>query len=124
MVFRTNVDNVATGINFIYASAVTYTIDLPAIPYYAITLLLNILLTSMIVVQLVHHARNARAAMGVSGIGGLYTAIVTMLVESCALYAVNLLLVIGPWAGRSHITNFFAPLLTETQVRAFSRLRS
>jgi hypothetical protein len=50
--------------------------------------------------------------------GELYRAIVTILVESSALYAVNSLLFIVPWSRESALTEFFFPILAETQVRA------
>ena len=93
------------------------------LPYFSISIALNILLTLMIVVRLVLHSRNIRAAMGApAGISGLYTAIVTMLIESSALYAVNSLLFIGPWGAGNHAADIFLPILAETQVRAFPQL--
>ena len=90
--------------------------------YLSISLLLNVLLTLMIIIRLTLHARNTRAVLGITGSGGMYKAIVTMLVESCALYTVSSLLVIGPGSvGGIPITNFFIPVLTQTQVRAFLR---
>ena len=94
------------------------------LPYLSISLSLNVLLTLMIVVRLILHARTVRTAMGISGIGGMCKAIVTMLVESCALYAVSSLLVIGPWAAENHAADFFLLILAQTQVRDFPPLRS
>ena len=95
------------------------------LPFFSISIALNILLTLMIVIRLVVHSRNIRAAMGVStGIGGLYKAVVTMLVESCALYAVYSLLFIVPWAAGSHASDTFLPILAQTQVCSFPRPRS
>ena len=91
------------------------------IPYYTISLSLNILLTLMIVIRLTLQARDTRTALGMNGIGGLCTAIVTMLIESCVLYAVSSLLVIGPWGADSPITNTFLPILNQAQVRAVPR---
>ena len=42
-----------------------------------------------------------------------------MLLESCALYTVNSLLVIVPWGAENAIWNFFLVILPETQGRAF-----
>ena len=88
-----------------------------AIPYFSISLSLNIILTLMIVIRLILHTRNTRTALGIAGIGGLCKTIITMLIESCALYAVSSLLVIGPWGAGDRITNFFLFILPETQVR-------
>ena len=95
------------------------------LPYISISLSLNVLLTLMIVVRLVLHGRNVRAATGSpGGVSGLYKTIATMLIESSALFAVSSLLVIGVMAVDSPVTNTFSPALAETQVRAPSRLRS
>ena len=88
------------------------------VPYLSISVSLNVLLTLMIVTRLVLHCRNIRAAMGSpGGIGGLYKAVVTMLIESCALYAVNSLLFIGSWGTGSYAANIFMPMLAQAQVR-------
>jgi len=85
--------------------------------YLSISLSLNILLTLMIVIRLVMHTRNVRAVMGnPGGIGGLYKTVITMLIESCALYAVSSLLVIGQ--SSAPIVDIFFPILAETQVIA------
>jgi len=91
----------------------------PTLPYLSISLSTNIILTLMIVVRLVLHGRNVRAATGSPG-GGLYKTIATMLVESSALFAVSSLLVIGSLAAKSSLSNLFVPILSQTQVRAFS----
>ena len=98
-------------------------------PYLAISVLLNVLLTLMIVVRLVLHSKNIRAAMGnQGGIGGFYKTAVTILIESSALYATSSLLVVGlskpvrsAWvlADMRGITDAFDPILAETQVRPF-----
>ena len=72
----------------------------------------------MIVTRLVRNSRNVRNAIGTpSRVGGLYKTTVTVLVESCTLYAVSYILFIGPWAAGSPATNIFYPILAETQVR-------
>lgn len=93
------------------------------LPYFAISISLNVLLTLMIVIRLVLHSRNIRAAMGPSsGIGELYKTIVTMLIESCALYALTSLLVIG--LSGSWLSDLFMPIHASNQVRAFPRPQS
>ena len=47
---------------------------------------------------------------------GLHKTIVTVLIESSALYAVNSLLFVGPWGANSHVADIFLPILAETQV--------
>jgi len=76
------------------------------LPYILISLSLNILLTLMIIVRLILHSRNVRAATGSPvGISGLYKTIATMLIESSALFAVSSVLVIGVMAVDSPLTN-------------------
>jgi hypothetical protein len=124
---RANTD-IAMGIVFIYQtsqpdSSIWNSVAINfGLPYFSISIALNILLTLMIVTRLVLHNRNVRSAMGAPpGISGLYMAAVTMLIESSALYAVNSLLFIGPWAATSHAADLFLPILAETQVRALTR---
>ena len=91
-------------------------------PYFSISLSLNTLLTLMIVIRLIRHARNTRTAMGISGMGGVSKTIITMLVESCALYAVTSLLVIGTWDANNPVgPGFFLSVLPETQVRTLAQ---
>ena len=92
--------------------------------YLSLSFSLNILLTLMIIIRIILHARNTRAAVGISGIGGMSKAIVTMLVESCALYAVSILLVLGPLNSDDSgatIMEFFLPIVSQTQVRVSPR---
>jgi len=103
-----------------------------SILYLAISVSLNILLTLMIVIRLILHGRQIRATIGSAfGISGLYKTVSTMLVESCALFAVSSLVVIGALAAYedswnpsifrpgSYTVDIFFPILAETQVRAF-----
>ena len=86
--------------------------------YSSVCLALNILLTFMIVVRLVLHNRDIQRAMGVpAATNGLYKAIVTMLIESCALYAVALLLYLALDATNNPATFLFSLLGTGAQVR-------
>jgi len=121
---KANVDNVVTGIlstfpRYTSRSGLFYT------AYVSLSLSLNILLTLTIVVRIVLHGRNVRAATGSSaGISGLYKTIATMLIESSTLFAASSLLVLVPWGVGSPISGVFSPTLSKTQVRAFPRLRS
>ena len=90
-----------------------------AVSYYSISLSLNVLLTFMITIRLVLHSRNIRNAMGPEyRASGLYKVVITVLIESCALYAISFLLFIGPWIANHSIQYIFWPILAETQVRA------
>ena len=85
--------------------------------YVTMTLSLNALLTLMIITRLILHSRNVRKAVGTTaGVTGLYKAIVTMLVESSALYAASLVLTAGPWVAGSYLQDIFTPILAEVQV--------
>ena len=89
------------------------------LPYFSVSVSLNIILTLMIVVRLVLHSKDIRATLGApGGISGLYKALITMLIESSALYAVNSLLVIGLWTAGSSVAKTFFPILAEVQVRS------
>ena len=90
-----------------------------SIPCISISVSLNVLLTIMIVVRLVLHSRNIRAATGsLVGINGLCKAVATMVIESSALYAVNSLVLIALWVADNDAAGAFIPILAETQVRA------
>lgn len=113
----------ATGTGFIYFQATRpfSTIENFAgpnfgAPFYTISFALNILLTLMIVTRIMLHSRNIRKVTGT--VGGLYKAIVTMLVESAALYTVAFVLFIGSWSVNSPVQLIFFPILAEIQVIA------
>ena len=106
------------GITFLYQSTDSASRLWSSLPYFMISLSLNILITLTIVTQLLLHTRNLRATLGRAGSGGLYNTVVTMLIESSAVYAVISLLVIGPWVSGNHIADNFLSILTRTQVRA------
>lgn len=87
--------------------------------YLSICLSLNLLLTLMIVIRLILHNRNVRQAMGTSGkTTGLYTTVVTMLVESYALYAIALLSYIVPYTQGSWVVTISSQIVGGVQVRA------
>jgi len=93
----------------------------PTMPYLLISIALNDLLTLMVVIRLLLHNRSIRAIVGaLVGISGLHKTIITMLVESSALYAVSLLLVVGKSSSR--IVYLFLPILSEIQVRSLRDL--
>ena len=87
--------------------------------YSAICVSLNVIITLMIIIRLALHSRNIRKAIGASsGPGGLYTAVITMLVESSALNAVGYLLFIISITADSCIPWIFSSALGDLQVRA------
>ena len=91
--------------------------------YFAIIFSLNVLLTLMIVARLVWYNKNVRNAMGDGdGVGAWYRATITMFVESCAPYAISLLIYLGPPGPKGSVAHLhaFYPIVVETQVRVFS----
>ena len=92
--------------------------------YLSICLLLNVVLALMIVTRLMVHVRNARKATGTSDeSGGLHittAAVITMLIESYAIYAATLLLYIVPSAANSSVVGLFSGLISTVQVCAIS----
>lgn len=114
-----NVITIATGILVRASKSCGWGKVSFTLAHLSISVSLNVLLTLMIVIRLVLHGRNIRAITGSrAGIGGLYTTIATMLIESSALYAVNSLLLIGLWAAGNSASGIFMPALSQTQVRA------
>ena len=124
MTLGANIDGIAVGIACIYQYSVTNITASLNLPYFSLSLALNVILTLMIAVRLVLHARNTRAAMGLAGIGGLCNAVIIMFIESCALYSVSLVLIIGPLVAGHPIVNFFLFIQPQTQVRSPSLPRS
>ena len=87
------------------------------LPYFIISVGLNVVLTLMISFRLILHSRNIRGVMGsTSGISSLCRATVTMLIESSALYAITSLLFIAPYAASNFASDIFLPVLAEVQV--------
>ena len=118
----TNTINAALGVVFIHESVVTpwegpVFLDV-FFSYNFVALSLNVLLTLMIIVRIMLHRRNIINAMGTSaGVSGLYTTVITMLVESCAPYTIAYLLYLVPMATGSDITFVFTLVLGSLQVR-------
>ena len=125
-VFLVNIYDVATGVRLLYAQSQLVTQGASLLlksgnAYYSLALSLNALLTLMIIVRLILHERNIRSAMGtLHGVSGLYKTIITMLVESGALYAFGTLLLLGTWASRSDAELVTIQILPEIQVRTVS----
>ena len=119
---KPNATNIAMGIIFVYQAAGPTTIAWSAIPYFSISLSLNVLLTLMIVIRLILHARGIRTAMGGIGSSRLCKAITTMFIESCAINSVTSLLLLGLFGAGNDAMDAFLPILPQTQVRAFPLL--
>ena len=99
------------------------------IPHLSISASLNVLLTLMIVIRLVLHGRKIRTATGSPAEISRLQAVSTILIESCALFTVSSLVVVGALvrAGSSgnphvffpgsYVVDIFFPVLTQIQVR-------
>ena len=120
-----NIVDTAMGISFIYQGSRPVSVVTQYVPianfgkaYYSISLSLDVLLTLTIVARIVLHSREFRSAMGsLVKPNRVYKVLVTILVESCALYTVSYLLFLGPWASSSPVCDAFFPMLAANQVR-------
>ena len=117
----TNFDEV-TGVVYIYNQSITAlnskTLMDSGTSYNSISLSLNVILTLMVITRLIWHSRNIRKAIGASDtVVGSYTTIVTMLVESYALYAVVFLLYMATFAAQNSADFVFGGFLGSAQVR-------
>ena len=124
-----NVTDTAMGVTYIcQASKMAHgrvaVIDF-ATSYFLVSLSLSILLTLMIVARLILHRRNLQKATGtLDSPAGLYTTVITMLIESYAFYVVTFLVYIVPWEVGSKVTALFSRLPAAVQVCAiFAFLR-
>ena len=121
-----NFTGTVAGIAIIYISSISKITNASPIisiasSYYAICLALNVLITLMIITKLILHRKNLRHAIGgSSATTGVYTTIVIMLVESCALYAIALLAVVVTWASQSVGLPITIKILSNVQVCAAS----
>ena len=122
----TNIIDAVLGTAYIYLVSVpiwrTSVIALNiATSYYSICLSLNIILTLMIVVRLMVHIRDVRKATGaLNGSTSLHTAaatVVTMVIESYALYAITMLPWVVTWAVESWVVTLFSGAVGSIQVR-------
>lgn len=115
--------SVATGIVFVHQITRTNVQNALAlnigIPYFSVSISLNVILTLMIITRLILHSRKSRSVLGAhTGASRLYKEVITTLIESSALCAITSLLFIVPWAAGSWVADIFLPLLAETQVIA------
>ena len=108
------------GIVFIYQISISTSATF-LFPVFAIGFSLNILLTLMIVARLILHSRTIRNAFGApTEANRLYMAVATMLIESCALYTINILLYFALFIAGNPAYLIFFQAITETQVRVIS----
>ena len=109
------------GTTYIYKASTPGVDDLTEFgtSYFSVSFSLNILLTLMIITRLVLHRRNFQNGLGTKDRGGgLHTALITIFIESYALYAITFLLYIPSWATTSWIAAILSKFVGPAQVRA------
>ncbi|KAK7059077.1 hypothetical protein VNI00_001701 [Paramarasmius palmivorus] len=84
------------------------------IPYYTMSLALNILVTILIVLRLLVYRHRITQAMG-SGHGSHYTSLVAMVVESAAIYSSFALCFLVPFSVNSPVAQLFLQALSPIQ---------
>ena len=120
----THITYVAMGIAYAYQDSGTRVFSVATTnfntSYLSICLSLNVLLTLMIVTRLLVHIRNLRKAIGATGGSSGLQTVITMLIESYAIYAATLIAYIVPWALHSILDSLFSKVLGAMQVRYIS----
>lgn len=116
-----NTTGTVTGIAYIYEQSTDGVyLESIGVSFLSMALSLTVLLTLMIIIRLVLYSRNMRKAMGPSyGTSRLYRDIITMLIESYALYALAFLTYAVPWALDSYVASTVSKLLGSAQVCGF-----
>jgi hypothetical protein len=92
-----------------------------AIPYWTISIALNIIITACITARLLYLRYQTRKL--INGSGAEYLSGTAMLVESAALYTTNGLIFLVSYALKSPIQNLALPVLGQTQVCPFISMR-
>ncbi|KAG7097817.1 hypothetical protein E1B28_005135 [Marasmius oreades] len=86
-----------------------------ALPYFVLSVALNIMLTLIISFRLLWHSHKYNLSASSNGV---YKRIVSMLVESCALYSLFSILFIGTYAAGNYESDLFLPILSQVQIIA------
>jgi hypothetical protein len=85
------------------------------IPYYTMSLALNIIVTIMIVFRLLFYRHRITRVMG-STHGSQYTSLVAMIIESAAIYSSFSILFLVPFAVSNPLAQLFLQALSPVQV--------
>lgn len=88
-----------------------------AVPYFALSLGLNIFLTLLIVIRMYYYRRHGRSVFG-SQYGKHYTSISTMFVESASLYCICAILLLGTYIVQNPINQIWLGLSPSIQIIA------
>ncbi|KXN91600.1 hypothetical protein AN958_12718 [Leucoagaricus sp. SymC.cos] len=84
-----------------------------SIPYWSISIALNVLITTCIVIRLFYMRRQMRQAR--AGSGSVYVSVAAMAVESASLYSINGIIFVVSYGINSPIQNLALPVLGQTQ---------
>ncbi|KAF9464029.1 hypothetical protein BDZ94DRAFT_1308285 [Collybia nuda] len=85
-----------------------------ALPYFSISSALNIILTILIITRLIMHQRRVADRRSAAQ----YLDIITMFIESSAIYAISSFLFIGTFGAGNSAALIFLPILSQTQIIA------
>lgn len=99
------------------ASLWTHTTVQFTLPYFTISISLNIILTLLLVGRLLHMSHKARTSLGKQH-AATYISVAAMLIESAAPYAIVGLIFIISYARNSYVQNLVLPVLSQIMVRA------
>ena len=86
-----------------------------AVPFFTMSLTLNILLTLLIVARMWFHQRQGRKLFG-TNYGQHYTSISNMFVESAALYCINSILLLATFIPGNAVNQIWVGLAPSVQV--------
>jgi hypothetical protein len=86
------------------------------LPYFAIAVGLNVLLSLTISARLLSQNWRARTSMLESSLTFLYRNATILLIESCSVYAIVSIMFIGPYSANSYAWAIFLPVLAQVQV--------
>ena len=87
-----------------------------AVPYWSLSISINILLTLLIVIRLVTIRNRLRAALGVQH-AQTYTSLIAVIVESASIYSTLGLIYIVAFARNWNVQNLILPVLGQVMVR-------
>ncbi|KAF9495050.1 hypothetical protein BDN71DRAFT_917198 [Pleurotus eryngii] len=116
--------SVATGCLVLYRSSrpgahlwTKTTVDF-GVPYFSLSVALNVLITMMISIRLLMFRHSLRKVLGPQAMSVPYASIAAMLIESSALYAGISLIFIGGYGAKSVVSNMFLPNMVMAQFLA------
>lgn len=91
-----------------------------SLPYFAISIALNVMLTLLLVSRLLYMSHQAKKTIGMEH-GDAYISVASMLIQSATQYAITGLVFIITYARNSNVQNLILPVLSQIMVRSGSR---